>query len=221
MDPEKIAKFRAELAEAYDRVRRRIVALPMKARLVLGFLLLAALFTVLHTALSGADSNLRVTVQHSFRTADFSLWIDDHLAYAGKLTGSTKRKFGVLPGSVQGTLSQTVGVDSGSHTIKVKIASEDGSIEEQSINGDFAQKTERELLVSARAGGLALGWRATVPSESTQGSSWFSRYAGALFLTIAGSILSTLTGFALKELPSYLQSQKQEAPKAQSTAAGQ
>src|SRR5439155_8664529 len=46
-----------------------------------------------HTALAGKDASLRLKVQHGFRTAPFSMWIDGDLAYSGKLIGSPARKF--------------------------------------------------------------------------------------------------------------------------------
>ena len=198
------------------------VKLPAKARIVLGLFLFAALLMALHTALSGKDASLHLTVQHGFRTADFSLWIDDDLAYSGKLAGSTKRKFGVIPASVQGSLSEILPVSAGTHKIRVRIESEDGSTQQDSLTGDFARNTERELSVSARPSGLSLEWRATTASSgSSSGSGWFARYTGALFLTIGGSIISALTGFALKELPAHIRAREVTEPKAQSTAAGQ
>ncbi len=42
-----------------------------------------------------------------------------------------------------------------------------------------------------------------------------SRYAGSFFLTIAGSIMSAITGLAIKELPARLRSTSGSAPKAE------
>jgi len=42
-----------------------------------------------------------------------------------------------------------------------------------------------------------------------------SRYAGSFFLTIAGSVMSALTGLAIKELPARLRSTSGSAPKAE------
>ena len=67
-----------------------------------GSFFLAAILMALHTALSGKDASLHLTVQHSFRSANLSLWIDGDLAYSGALKGSIKKKFGLIPSSVQG-----------------------------------------------------------------------------------------------------------------------
>src|SRR5947209_7091797 len=81
----------------YGRIRNWLVRLPLKARIVFGLFLFAALLVALHTAFSGKDANLRLTVQHGFRSANISLWIDNDLAYSGSLKGALKKKFGLIP----------------------------------------------------------------------------------------------------------------------------
>jgi len=221
MDRECIAEIRAHAVRRYEQSCVWFVQLPAKARIMLGFFLVAAVLLALHTALSGKDASLHMTLQHGFRSADFSLWIDGDLAYSGKLRGSMKRKFGLIPGSVQGSLSEIVPVSAGTHQIRVRVESEDGSTQQDSVTGDFARNTERVLSVSARPNGLSLAWLATNASGPSSGSGWLARYAGAVFLTIGGSIISALTGFALRELPAHIRARQNAEPKVQSTAAGQ
>jgi hypothetical protein len=221
MDWERIAQIRAQAVRRYEQSRDWLARLPAKARIMLGLFLFAAVLMALHTALSGKDASLHVTLQHGFRSADFSLWIDGDLAYSGKLKGSMKRKFGVIPGSVHGSLSEIVPVSAGTHQIRVRVESEDGSTQQDSLTGDFASNTERELSVSARPNGLSLAWLATNASGPSSGSGWLARYAGAVFLTIGGSVISALTGFALRELPGHIRVRHNAEPKVQSTAAGQ
>ena len=221
MDRERLAQIRAQITLVYEQGRDRFSRLPAKARVVLGLFLFAAILMALHTALSGKDASLHLTVQHSFRSANLSLWIDDDLAYSGALNGSIKKKFGLIPSSVQGSLSEVVPISAGAHKIRVQVESDEGTTQQEVLSGDFARNTERELSVSARPSGLSIAWRATTASSSPSGSGWLARYAGALFLTIGGSIISALTGFALKELPAHIRTRSEPEPKAQSTAAGQ
>jgi len=218
MDWERIARIRKQSRDWLAR-------LPAKAQIVLGLFLFAAVLMAVHTALAGKDASLHLTLQHGFRSADVSLWIDGDLAYSGKLKGSTKRKFGLLPGAVQGSLSEILPVSAGTHQIRVLIQSEDGSTQQDSLTGDFARNTERELSVSARPNGLSLAWLSTNASGPSSGSGWLARYAGALLVTLGGSIMSALTGFALRELPAHIRGRQNESPteepKVQSTAAGQ
>ena len=182
---------------------------------MLGLFLIAALLMALYTASSGKDASLRLNVQHSLRSAQLSVWVDGDLTYSEGLVGIAKRKFGLIP-EVQGSLSKTLSITSGTHQIKVQIAS-DGSSRENTISGDFVHDRQRTLSVSANRTNVSLNWQATeaVGSDSSPSSKvWFSRYAGTLMMTVAGSIISALTGFALKELPKQIISRQGAAPKA-------
>jgi hypothetical protein len=221
MNHERIAQLRAHPARLYGQARECLAHMPTNVRIILGLFLLAAVLMAAHAALSTKDASLHLKLQHDFRSADLSVWIDGDLAYSGKLKGALKRKFGLLPESVQGSLSQIVPVSSGTHQVRLRIVSEDGSAQEDNITGDFARNTERELSVSARRSALSLGWQATNTAGPSSSPGWFTHYASTLFLTIAGSIISALTGFALRELPAHIRARQTDAPKAQSTTAGQ
>jgi hypothetical protein len=221
MDGESTTRIRAQASRRYDQSRAWLARLPAQARIILGLFLVAAVLLALHTASTGKDASLHLTLQHGFRSADFSLWVDGDLAYSGKLRGSTKKKFGLIPGSVYGRLSEIVPISSGTHRIPVQVKSEDGSTQQDSLTGDFSSNSERELSVSARPNGLALTWQASNASGPSSGTGWFARYAGALCLTIGGSIISAIKGFALRELPAHIRARQSDEPKVHSAAAGQ
>ncbi len=196
---------------------------------MLGLFLLAALLMALHTAYWGKDASLRLKVQHSLRSGQISVWVDGELAYSGSLVGNSKRKFGVIP-TVQGSLSETLPVATGTHQIKVQVVS-DGGARESTINGDFAHNGQRGLSVTATRDDLSLNWQPlnsqslssqpqAVGAESS-GQGWFSRYAGTLVMTVAGSIISALAGFALRELPKHLVSRQGAVPKSLNNEASQ
>ena len=220
MDGESTARIRVQAERGYDQSRAWLARLPAQARIILGLFLVAAVLMALHTASTGKDASLHLTLQHGFRSADLSLWIDGDLAYSGKLRGSAKKKFGLIPGSVYGRFSEIVPVSAGTHRIRVQVKAEDGSTQQDSLTGNFAANSERELSVSARPNGLVLAWQASNASGPSSGSGWFARYAGALCLTIGGSIISAITGFALRELPAHIRARENDEPKVQSTAAG-
>jgi hypothetical protein len=115
----------------------------LRHRLSWSFLVAAVLLAV-HTVMAGKDASLHQSLQHAFRSADVSVWIDGDLAYSGKLKGSVKKKFGLIPGSVQGRLSEIVPVSAGTHQIRVRVVSEDGTTQQDSLSGDFTRNAERE-----------------------------------------------------------------------------
>jgi hypothetical protein len=118
---------------------------------------------------------------------------------------------------VQGSLSQIIPLRSGQHSVRVRIEPHDAAMQEDSISGDFAHNAERDLFVSARPSSLSLSWQGTgsVPAEASSSLTWFSRYAGSLLLTIAGSIVSALAGYLIRELPKRLQSTSDATAKAE------
>ncbi len=218
MNRQPIAQLRAKAASLCQQARQAATRVPMKAQVVLGLFLVAAVLMAIYTALTAKDSSLHLKLQHGFRNAQVSVWVDGDLAYSGAITGSTKKRFGILPtDSVQGTLSEIIPVRSGQHTVRVRVAPDDATAQDDTISGDFARNTERDLAVSARHSGLSLAWQGTSSAEAATSSSfaWLSRYAGSLLLTIAGSVISALTGFAIRELPGRLRSTTDSAPKAE------
>jgi hypothetical protein len=216
MSREHIAQIRAKSALFYERACRWVTRIPVKARFVLGLFLVAAAVLAMHTALIAKDASLRLKLQHGFRNAQVLVWVDSDLAYSGKVTGSAKKRFGLIPtDSVQGSLSEIIPVRSGQHKVEVRIEPDDSTAQQDSIRGYFEHNTQRDLSVSARQSGLSLSWLGTSisPTETTSSSGWFSRYAASFLLTIGGSIVSALTGYAIKELPSRFRSTSETAPK--------
>jgi hypothetical protein len=223
MDLNTIADARSAALALWQKFRARTSRVPTKAWVVLGLFFVAAILMALHTVLSEKDANLRLKVQHSFRTAQIAVWVDGDLSYSGKLVGSVRKKYGLFSESVQGSLSQAIPIASGKHTIRIQITGDDGSSQQDTISGDFAAKSERTLSVSARHGDVSLSWQggSIAAADAPSGSGWLARYANTLFLTIAGSIISALAGFAVKEVPGYIKSRQDTAPKAESASAGQ
>ena len=204
-------ELRAHVVAVWQRTREQFVRLPATARVMLGLFLFAAVLMGLYTTFSVKDASLQLKVQHSLRSGQLSVWLDGDLAYSGSLVGNSKRKFGVIP-SVQGSLSETLPVAPGTHQIKVQVVSDSG-IRESTISGEFARHGQRTLSANVGRGDLSLNWRSETagPEPTPTSNGWFSRYAGTLMMTVAGSIISALTGFALRELPKRMVSSPREA----------
>jgi len=211
MDSKSIADLRKKGLVFYKKARARAAKVPPTAWVVGGLFLTAAAFMAVYTAMSAKDSTLRLKVQHAFRSAQLQVWVDGDLAYSGHLVGSGKKKLGFLPDSLQGSLSETLEVPSGAHKVKVRVAADDGTVQEDSTGAQFVRNASRTLMVTARRSDLALNWQGSSPSASDPppfSASWFTRYASALMLTAAGSIISALTGFAVRELPGHIRSRQ-------------
>lgn len=214
---------------------RRILCIPGKAFLLLGLFLLAAALMAVHTAVTREDCSLRLKVQHGFRSARLSVWLDDGLVYSGPLIGSSKpirsgRKKVGYSQSAEGGLSETFTVSSGAHEVRVRVAAEDGSAQENSIRGEFASHSQHTLSVVARGNDLSMNWESENPGKASPPSpgaepvqapeGWLQRYAGSLLVSVVGSIISAFAGFAIKELPKKITATRAEPPKARSASAG-
>jgi hypothetical protein len=191
----------AQVREQGVRLYQRAADIPVKARIIFGLFLVAAVLMTIHTALTAKDASLHLKLQHDFRDAQVSVWVDDDLAYSGKITGSTRKKFGLIPtDSAQGNLSQIIPVRSGQHNILCGLSPMTPRCRKTASTETSPNHTERDLAVSARHSGLALSWQGTdrAPVESSFTFGWLSQYAGSLLLTIIGSIMSALAGYAIK-----------------------
>jgi hypothetical protein len=217
MDQQSSVQQGAGLAYWWRYAQPMLARVPGKAWVVLGLFLVAAVLMAVHTAVWSPDASLHLKVQHGFRSAQLSVWIDGKLTFSTRVAGSMKKRFGLIPDSVQGSVSQTIPVSSGSHEVRVRLEPDEGPAVEDSTSGEFAPHAERDLFASARRSGVSLSWQASASTSATSSAStglgWFERYAGSLFLTIAGSIISALTGYAIRELPAHLRPRQNAEPK--------
>jgi len=214
MNPEPLAQ---PCPARFHRGRQWATRVPGKVWILLLLFLIAAVLMGVRTIFTAKDSSLHLKLQHGFRSAQVAIWVDRDLAYSGKVSGSVKKRFGLIPtDSVQGSLSEIIPVPSGQHKVRVRIEPEDAAMQEDTISGSFSANKESDLSVSARQSALLLSWAgsSSAPSEASAGFGWFSRYAGSLLLTIAGSIMSALTGYAIRELPARFRSTSQPASRA-------
>jgi serine/threonine protein kinase len=94
-------------------------------------------------------SNLRFSCYHEFRSADFSVWVDGTLTLIGKLS-SKKHDF-----------SQSVRVPAGSHSVRVRVVSEDeGYDQTREVRGDLPSGLEKTLRVECSGEReMRVGWQ--------------------------------------------------------------
>lgn len=201
-----------ELWLQFSELRRR---LPLWAQISSGLLMFVLLLAGLHSVFFGRGSVLHLRVQHGFASADIAVFVDDGSVYTGKLTGTLKKKYVLFGNTMQGALTQEIPVSSGSHRIRVQVTSSDGRIQQDSITANFARNGDRTLLVNARRGNLDLEWAGNSASSANDdvavpasGGGLLSRYGTTILMSIAGSIVSALTGIAIRQIPGYLKSRQ-------------
>jgi len=214
MAPESKTGPQSWLAALESRVLRVVRRVPAKAWIVFAMFLLAAVLMAVHTAMVAKDSSLRVKLQHNFRSAQLSVWVDEDLVYSGKLYGTTKKKLGVVWEQAQGSFSDTFPVASGGHQVRVRMAADDGTVQEDAIRGSFLKENQLTLSATARHDQLSMGWQGAAtpgPDSPDTSSPWIVRYGGSLLVTLAGSIASAVVGYVLREFGGRLAPRAQEA----------
>jgi hypothetical protein len=163
--------------------------------------------------LAGGSASLKVQMQHSFRSAQVSVWVDGSLACSEHLTGSTRRRFGLLPAGIGGNFSRLLQVSAGRHTVKVRVTSDEGYDNTGSLSGDFPADSEVSLQVRPRSSGnLGMTWQGMSTMAADSGPAWYVKYASSLLMTAVGSLVSALMAYVVKELPNVLR--RTSAPKA-------
>jgi hypothetical protein len=171
----------------------------------------AAFVIALLPHLAGGSASLKVQMQHSFRSAQVAVWVDGNLAASEHITGSQRRRFGLLPAGIGGNFSRLLQVSAGRHTVKVRVTSEEGYDNSGSITGDFPQDSQVSLQISPRrSGDLGMSWQGT-STMADAGPAWYVKYTSSLLMTAVGSLVSALMAYVVKELPNLMR--RTSAPK--------
>ena len=95
-----------------------------------------------------AASSLELAVQHQFREATLSLWVDDTLALIRPLRGGSQKHL-VVFNSVHGNASETLQLTAGPHTLRLRAQSADQSVDlSKTIAAEFANGDDKTLHVT-------------------------------------------------------------------------
>ncbi len=90
-------------------------------------------------------ANLQLRCVHGFHAADLFVWVGDDLVYEGKLTGTVKKRLGLLK-TVQGSFSDAVAVAPGKQVIRVQVVSEaEGYNQTQEVEGELVHEGKKTL----------------------------------------------------------------------------
>src|SRR2546425_6242320 len=96
--------------------------------------------------------------------------------------------------------------------VLILIVYDEMSTPEITMKGVFTRNSQRTLSVNARRNDVSLNWQGSempVAESASAGTGWFNRYAGTLLMTVAGSIVSALTGYMIREVPKQIGSRSQ------------
>jgi eukaryotic-like serine/threonine-protein kinase len=95
-----------------------------------------------------AASTLELAIEHQFKDATLSVWIDDQLALTRPLHGESQKKLVVFKGT-RGVESESLQISAGTHRLRVRAQSSDESIDlSKTISADFSPGADRTLQIS-------------------------------------------------------------------------
>ncbi|MBV9609607.1 MAG: serine/threonine protein kinase [Acidobacteria bacterium] len=95
-------------------------------------------------------ATIHLSIQHSFKSGNVTVWSDGQLIYLRELSGTTTKHLVVLSHS-EGFEAAQLKVPVGEHTIKVRVQADDFD-DSNSIQATFSDKTDTTLHVDARKG---------------------------------------------------------------------
>lgn len=91
---------------------------------------------------------LELAIQHQFKDATLSLYVDDKLAHTRDLHGGAQKKL-VLFNGIKGVESETVKLPAGLHTLRLRVVSSDHTTDlSRTISADFAGGADKTLQVT-------------------------------------------------------------------------
>lgn len=195
---------------------RQFKRVPLKVRIgvaVLAMLLVAFGVFSWETANS---ARLRITCQHTFRSAALTILIDDTPVYTGTVGGTAKKRLGVFKSNPQNTFSKNVAVEPGKHIVQVRLVSAADNFD-QSKNQvvTFSDNKENSLTISGGRRGLYMLAQGGFTSPPEMPLTPYKRYASPVLFSILGSGLSATISFLVQE---FLRGQKARLANSNSAA---
>ncbi|MFQ5779114.1 MAG: serine/threonine-protein kinase, partial [Terriglobia bacterium] len=96
----------------------------------------------------GPKATLNVQCQHSFRSAELTIWADDQRVFQGEMSGVVKKRLGGLLTDVEGSFAKVMQVPAGERTLRVRVAAPDEGYEQtREIAGEFGEDSEQTLYI--------------------------------------------------------------------------
>ena len=184
--------------------------IPLKARVATlsGAMILIALLC--YTSLSAGSATLNLVCRCGLRSANIEVSVDgksiyaDHLAAASHVSSDPKKLFGLLGKSGE-TLSKSLAVPAGDHTVHVHLSSPTDRFDEtMQREVKLTPGSEGALVVTAERGGMSVVFRPSSTTQAESGSS-YSGLIRSMLVMVFGSVVSAAIGFVVTE---FLRSKK-------------
>ena len=211
--PQRIWRWICAYASAVIAQFKRV---PLKIRIGVALLAMLLIALGVFSWETAGSAKLRITCQHTFRSAALSVLVDDTPVYTGTVGGTAKKRLGVFKSNPQNTFSKTIAVQPGKHIVEVRLVSAADNFD-QSKNQvvTFSDNKENSLTVSGgRRGIYMLAQGGFTPSPETPLTP-YKKYATLVLFSIVGSGFSATISFLVQE---FLRGQKARLANSNSAA---
>ena len=212
--PERAAVIAGSVAGGFARRVRALCTqalhrIPRVARVaaLIGAVILVLLAVLgVHTYLAGGSAVLNLVCRHNLRAADLAVYIDGKLSYTEQLSGSAKKRFGIVGPRVAKTFSKSLVVPSGEHVVNVHLKSAaDGFDQEQSCSLNLPPGKAGTLVIAMQQNGMSLTFQGSPVAPVGSAGSGYRDSVRWILLTVGGSAVSAGIGFMVQE---FLRSRK-------------
>jgi hypothetical protein len=172
-------------------------------------LLIAAIFIV-YALVPSETARLQLICQHSFRSAQVSVFVDGSIVYSSNVNVTAKKRLGILPKGQSGpeVFSKLIDVPTGNHVVQVRIsAPTEGFDQARSAAADFTADRESILQINAtRRNTLAINFEGassstTLPLNASASSEShpLPKSGITIVFSILGTMLSASISFLVQE----------------------
>jgi hypothetical protein len=150
------------------------------------------------------SAQLRIICQHSFRSAQLTVTVNGKVVCETTLAGSSRKRFGLLPGSsAAGTYSTVVNVPAGKDLVEVRVsAPSEGFNETRALSANVRQGEQNLLAVNtSRSSGLVLRSPGSAPANlaGASGGNGFSLGFFSVLFSALGTMFSASVSFMVQE----------------------
>jgi hypothetical protein len=156
--------------------------------------------------LSVQPGALNVICRHNFQSADISVSVDGRPVFTEQVSGTVKKRFGILDRKTEGNFSKTLNIPEGEHVVSVRVnstAEKFDQTKQASVN--IISGKEASVLVSAQKSELSLVYRGSPVNSGQDNGSGYLSTLRSIVMTVMGSIASAAIGFAVQD---FLKSRK-------------
>lgn len=201
----KIRRFDFQvLAGFWNLLCRRFSGLSRSRRYAVASVALLLAMVGAYELFFSDSAQLRIVCQHSFRSAQLTVTVNGKVVCETALAGSSRKHFGLLPGSwAGGTYSTLVSVPAGKDLVEVHVsAPAEGFDETRALSADVREGEQNLLTVNtSRSSGLVLRSPGSTLANlaGTSGGSGFSLSFFSVLFSALGTMFSASVSFMVQE----------------------